>query len=475
MTVDRRLLVIATPVAVVLGALLVASCGGGSTGPQPGVLGTSSTTTTASFATLVGAPTTLTAAAASVAVPDPAGVSNVGGNVMIGAGAGGTAVVTVASVSSTVSTGGPPVSLSSFGRQVQDFSGTTITAQYYVGVTNTGTTPTTVTIPSLTLNVGIGAGQSTGLAHYDPTQPQNGWNQHCAFGTGQVTTNGNSTTYVPGGNGGTWTIYPGTTLWFAPYTYSSSSTASPTPVPTGQPTVVPSPAAVPSSLTGTYIGTATQTGQGSQYLEFSLTQSGSSISGTFAALPSSSNNNGAFGSLSGTVSNGSLSLTASSQYGGGCTTTAVLGTASGTLISGTFNSTGGSNCTGNNSGTFSVVEQSSSLPQLSGTYSGTIDDSHNGSGTLTLPVSTPGTVFSGIATVSFPSNPSAGGTNAVVGFITTATSGEFAVIGSGQQSCNPFGTLTVSNNGGTLVGSYANSSSGNGNSCTGTGSFTISN
>ena len=70
------------------------------------------------------------------------------------------------------------------------------------------------------MGVNIRAGQSAGLAHYDPSQPQNGWNQHCAFGNGQVNTNGNNTVFIPGGgNGGTFTIYPGATLWFAPYTY----------------------------------------------------------------------------------------------------------------------------------------------------------------------------------------------------------------------------------------------------------------
>jgi len=419
---------------------------------------------------------TLTATAQAATLPAVAGVSNVGGNVMIAASGGGTALVTVASATTATAGGGPPVLLSSIDRRgALSFGGTTITPQYYVGVTNTGTTTTTVTIPTLNLNVNVGAGQTTGLAHYDPTVPQNGWNQHCASGSGQVNTNGNTTTYTPGGTGNaTFTIYPGTTLWFAPYTYPSSSTATPSPAPVGQPTVAPSAPPAPASLTGTYIGSAQQTsptGQGSQYLEFAMTQSGSSISGTYAVLPSSAGQGGSFGSLSGTVSNGKATLTATGQYGGTCTTT-LNATASGMLLSGTFaTAQQGQNCGG--SGNFSAVAQSGSLPSVTGNYSGTIKDSNNGNGTITMSTTTPGTVFSGNGAVSFPSNPQAGGTGIIVGFVTSATSGQFAVLNSGSQSCQPNGTLTISNNGATLVGTVNNTGSGN-NSCSGTASFTMS-
>ncbi len=77
----------------------------------------------------------------------------------------------------------------------------------------------------------------------------------------------------------------------------------------------------------------------------------------------------------------------------------------------------------------------------------------------------------------------------IVGFVTSATTGEFAVIdgssggngggngGNSGGSCQPFGTLTISNNGATLTGKYSNSGGGNGSngaSCPGTGTFTIS-
>jgi hypothetical protein len=462
----------------------VAGCSGG-VNTTPVSTTTTPSGSTASFATIAGPPTTLSAAAAAVAVPSVAGTTSVGGSVMIASASGGTAVVTVASVTTSTGAGGPPVLLSSVGRRgAQDFNGTTITPVYYVGVTNTGTSPTTVTIPTLTFNVTVGAGQSTGLAHYDPTQPQNGWNQHCAFGTGQVNTNGNTTTYTPGGTGNAqFTLYPGATLWFAPYTYSSSNTAVPTAPPVA-PTTAPTSAPPPSSLTGTYVGSAQQTSpsqQASQYLEISLTQTGSSVSGTMGVLPASSTEGGFFGPVSGSISNGTLSLSATPQYGGSCPAT-INGTASGMLISGTFSSPA---CAGGNStavsGTFSAVLQSGSLPTLSGTYNGTIKDSTNGSGTISLAVTTPGTVFSGTGTVSYPSNPSANGTSAFVGFVSSATSATFAIIGSGGSNnnnnnggnCQPFGTLTIASGANSFTGTYTNSGSSNG-SCSGTGTFSVS-
>jgi hypothetical protein len=203
------------------------------------------------------------------------------------------------------------------------------------------------------------------------------------------------------------------------------------------------------------------TSQGSQYLQFAVTQSGSSISGTYAVLPSGPNSQGSFGSLSGAVSGGTVTLTATAQFGGSCTTT-LNATASGMMLAGTFASQNTQNCSG--AGNFSAVLQSSSLPSITGNFSGSISDSGNGSGTLTLGVTT----------------PNAGGAGVIVGFVTSATTGEFAVIngtsggtgGGNQGSCQPFGTLTISNNGATLVGNYSNSGSGT-NGCSGTGSFTI--
>jgi hypothetical protein len=465
-------------------AVAIAGCGPGNNSAVAPVTTNTAQTSSVTFATIAGAPTALTTTAQAVTLPTVAGVSSVGGNITIstsGGSAATNAVVTVASATTVGSAGGPPLLLQSSGRRdAKAFSGTTITPQYYVGVTNTGTGPTQVNIPTLNLNVNVGSGQSAGLAHYDPTQPQNGWNQHCAFGSGQVNTNGNTTTFSPGGGGSaTFTIYPGATLWFAPYTYPSSSTATPSPAPQAS-GVVPTPAPPPASLTGTYVGSAMQTSptsQGSQYLQFAVTQSGSSISGTYAVLPSGPNSQGSFGSLSGAVSGGTVTLTATAQFGGSCTTT-LNATASGMMLAGTFASQNTQNCSG--AGNFSAVLQSSSLPSITGNFSGSISDSGNGSGTLTLGVTTPGTVFSGNGNVTFPSNPNAGGSGVIVGFVTSATTGEFAVIngtsggtgGGNQGSCQPFGTLTISNNGATLVGNYSNSGSGT-NGCSGTGSFTI--
>lgn len=458
--------------ALVLPAMTLAGCAGGSVQTTP-LAGASTPTTPTSFATIVGPPSTLSTTSQAVAVPTVAGVSTVGGSIAMSTTSGsGSAVVTVASAASAGSSGGPPATLTASARRsAQDFGGTTIAPQYYVGVTNTGSGPTQVTIPNLSLNVNVQTGQSAGLAHYDPSYPQNGWNQHCAFGSGQVNTNGGTTTFTPGGTGNaTFTIYPGATLWFAPYTYASGSVATPT-APPSSTAVTPTPAPAPASLTGTYVGSAQQTSpssQAAQYLEFTLTQTGSSLSGTYAVLPNAGGQNGSFGSLSGTVSGGNISLTASAQYGGSCTTT-LSGVASGSLVGGTFASAG--QCGG--AGTFSAALQSGSLPSISGNYSGPITDSGNGNGTLTLNVSTPGTVFSGTGTVSFPSNPSAGGSSAIVGFVTSATTGEFAVIGGPGGNCQPNGVLTISNNGGTLAGDYTGGGNGN-NSCSGTGKFTIS-
>lgn len=431
----------------------------------------SSNATPQTFAA-VAAPATLSGSAQSITLPSVPGVSSVGGSVAITSTGAGTAVVTVASSGSAGTAGGPPVSLQSSNRRsAQDFSGNTTTPLYYVGITNTGNSPQQVNISNLNLNTNVPAGQSTGLAHYDPSQPQNGWNQHCAFGSGQVTQNGNQTNYtITTNTNPNFTIYPGATLWFSPYTYPSTS-ASPTPAPQGT-GITPTPAPAPASLTGTYVGNASN-GGGSSYLEFSLTQSGSSLSGIYANPPSGPDS-GSFGQLSGSVSGSTINLTVTQQYGGQCGGgTITNATASGNLIYGNFVQNVSVNCAAQAPQPFSVALQPSNLPSISGNYTGPISDSVNGSGTLTVSVSQPGTVWSGTATVNFPQNPSAGGTDAIVGFVTTTTSGEFAVIGGQNQSCNPFGTITISNNAGTLSGSYSNSGDGS-NGCKGTGTYTIS-
>jgi hypothetical protein len=201
-------------------------------------------------------------------------------------------------------------------------------------------------------------------------------------------------------------------------------------------------------------------------LQIALTQTGANLSGTFAVLPAGPNNQGSFGSLSGSVSGGAVTLTATDEYGGSCTT-ALSANATGALLAGSF--TDQSPCNG--SGIFSAVLQTASLPSLSGTYSGSIDDTENGPGTLTLTITQPGTVFSGTATVSFTNYPTRGGTSALVGFVTNATTAEFGVINSGSSpSCNPVGTFTIGSS--TLTGTYVNSGDPNGG-CTATGSLSL--
>lgn len=448
---------------VALTAVLLATaagCGPGGSSVTP-VVGNAAP---ASFAAVSGAPTTLSGSNQAVSLPTIPGVTSVGGSIIVTANTPVTAVITVSSSSSGGTTGGPPVALESIRRHAQQ-SGSGPTPLYYVGVTNTTNTPQTVTFSTLTLNTtGAPSGSQQGLAHYDPSQPQNGWNQHCAFGSGQVSQNGNNTTFTPNAN---LTIYPGATLWFAPYTIPAGA-AAPTPAPQGS-GVTPTPAPAPASLTGTYVGS--YSGQnGSGYLEIAITQSGSNVTGTYAAPPTGPSSGG-FGLMSGTVAGSTLSLTLIQQYGGNCGGGTVSATASGTLIYGTFTQAVTNSCPPQAPQPFSVALQTANLPAISGTYTGPITDSVNGSGTLTLTVSNPGTVFSGTGTVNYPQNSQANGTNAVVGFVTSATSGEFAVIGGPQQNCNPFGTFTIS--GSTLNGSYGNSGGGNNNSCNGTGSFSI--
>lgn len=467
MHVRARTLHLAAVAIAIAGGLIVASCGGGSNVTMPLASPTPSNAIPTSFATVGGAPTVLSGTNQTVSLPAVPGVPSVGGTMVVTSTQSVTTVVTIASVGAS---GGPPALQSSSRKDAQAINGVPTTPQYYVGVTNTTGTPTQVNFSSLTLGVNVPSGSSVGLAHYDPAQPQNGWNQHCATGS-QVNTNGNNTTFTPNAN---LTIYPGATLWFAPYTYpSSAGTATPPPSGTG---IIPTPAPAPASLTGTYVGSAMQSGQAVQYLEFSLTQSGSSLSGTYAVLPASASQQGSFGSLSGSVSGGVVTLSANAQYGGACVTT-LNGTASGMLIAGTFASQ--SPCSG--SGTFSAVVQTASLPAISGTYTGPIADTQNGAGTLTVSISQPGTVWSGLGTVTFPSNPNAGGTSAIVGFVTNSTTAEFAVIGgngggggnnNNSQSCNPFGTIAI--NGGTLTGTYTNSGGSGNTGCTATGKFTIS-
>ncbi|MGH7660312.1 MAG: hypothetical protein ACRENA_05250, partial [Vulcanimicrobiaceae bacterium] len=272
---------LASGIALAIFGLMV-GCGGSGTTPSSS---SSSNATPQTFAAIAGAPTTLSGSNQSVTLPSVPGVSSVGGSVMVSSTGSGTAVVTIASSASAGTAGGPPVSLQSSNRRsAKDFSGATTTPLYYVGITNTGNSSQQVTVQNLTLNTNVPSGQSTGLAHYDPSQPQNGWNQHCAFGSGQVTQNGNQTTYtITTGTNSNFTLYPGATLWFSPYTYPSTS-ASPTPAPQGA-GVTPTPAPAPASLTGTYVGSFANGSGGTGYLEFSLTQSGSSLSGIYAHPP----------------------------------------------------------------------------------------------------------------------------------------------------------------------------------------------
>jgi hypothetical protein len=462
--------------------LVLAACNGGPTGSS-----VSSSAPTAvpasnlSFASIASAATPLPqGTSGSVALPTITGVSGVGGangdHLVVNAVGAVTAVITLQSSTAFGGGGGPPALQFTNRKDAMAIGGVPVTPLYAVGVTNTGNAPQQVNFSSLTLGTpNLPPGASVGLAHYDPSQPQNGWNQHCAFGPNQVNQNGNTTTFTPNAN---LTLYPGATLYFAPYAYPSSITSAPTPPPAASP--VPPAVTPPPSLTGTYVGSSVQTSPSagpSQYIEFDLTQSGSSLSGTLAVVPNGPNQTGFFGGLSGAITGSSISLTATPQYGGGDCSSAstVTATAAGNLISGTW-STPGCNGQPADGGTFSATLQPSNLPSLAAdTYTGTINDATNGAGTLTLsiPPSSAGTVFSGTATVAFTNCSTCGGQNAFVGFVTSSTSAFFAVIpaSNSNESCSPNGTFTIS--GKTLTGTYTGGGGGNGSSCSGTGSFTV--
>lgn len=463
---------------------VLTACGGGSSSSVPSTGPTAvpqqQTASTLSSTTIAGAQTTLSGSAQSLSLPSIPGVSTVGGansdHFTINAPTGVTAIVTVAGSAEAGTSGGPSVTLSSSGRHVMSIGGVSVTPLYYVGVTNTTGTSTQVTFSSLSLGLGGAppSGASVGLAHYDPSKPQNGWVVDCAFGSSQVTVNGGNVTFLPGGGNFSPTLYPGATLWFAPYEYPSTVTATPSPPPAATP--VPPTATAPPSLTGTYIGSAQQTSptsQSAQYAELQFTQNGSSLTGTLGVVPASSQQGGFFGSLSGTVSGSTVALTATpASFDTNSCGATINAVASGNLIYGTFTSPP---CSGGNdqtvSGTFSFTLQTQALASLSGTYTGSINDSVNGAGTLTFALSQGGTVFSGTGTTTFPSNPSANGSNPVVGFAVNATTAEFFIIETGNDNCSPSGTITV--NGNTLTGTYSGTNAANSSSCTGTGTFSI--
>jgi hypothetical protein len=469
------LVCVSPPLGVFL-LMVLAAC---QNGPTPSVTTSSATAvpqSAISFAPVASAPTALPQSAGQVSLPTIAGLSNVGGangdHLTISNGNGITAVVTLSSSAQFGSSGGPPA-LKFIGRRgAMDINGTPVTPLYAVGVTNTGNAPQQVDFQSLTLGTpGLPQGASVGLAHYDPGKQQNGWNMDCAFGPNQVSQSGNNTTFSPNAN---ITIYPGATLYFAPYAYPSSITSAPTPPPAASP--VPPTVTPPPSLTGTYVGSAQQitpSVEPQQYVEFDLTQSGSSLSGTLAVVPNGPNQGGFFGNLSGTVSGSSVTINATPTYGDSCGGT-FTGTAAGTLISGTVQLSTSGSCSGGTVN-FSATLQPPNLPSLAaGTYTGTISDSVNGPGTLTLDVTTGGTVYSGTATVSFTNCSQCGGSNAFVGFVTNSTTGFFAIIPpvNSQQSCNPNGTFTI--NGKQLSGNYQGSGGNNGSACNGTGTFSVS-
>ena len=108
-------------------------------------------------------------------------------------------------------------------------------------------------------------------------------------------------------------------------------------------------------------------------------------------------------------------------------------------------------------------------PDRIGNVTGTITNTKNGNGTMTLTINQPGTVFSGTATVAFPGNTD---NNAFVGFVVNSTTAQFGVIGNGtQQQCNPFGLITISGN--TLNGKDSNAGDAS-SGCTATGTFSLS-
>jgi hypothetical protein len=108
----------------------------------------------------------------------------------------------------------------------------------------------------------------------------------------------------------------------------------------------------PSSITGTWVGTLVSSTSGTGFTQLTLSQSGSSITGTFAnTFPGATTSS--TGPLTGTL-NGSAFTAALAFIGasGTCTRT-YTGTWSGTALSGTYVASGV--CGNLDSGTFSLT------------------------------------------------------------------------------------------------------------------------
>jgi hypothetical protein len=172
----------------------------------------------------------------------------------------------------------------------------------------------------------------------------------------------------------------------------------------------------------------------------SLTQSGTQVTGTWG------NNFGGFvniGTLSGTVSGNSLSATITSAVPGACTAT-VSGTSSNGILSGTFATT--ENCATSQSGTF-TLNSASAPPTVNGAATGTLDDSIEGSGTMSATIAQSGVMLTGTISDSF------GYSGQLYGVVVGSNVYFDAIPPSGSSECEITASGSLSSN--TLTGTYS--------------------
>lgn len=146
-------------------------------------------------------------------------------------------------------------------------------------------------------------------------------------------------------------------------------------------------------LAASYSGTETVEGL-SGPVSVSLSQNGNQVTGHWGNQFGGLIN---LGTLSGTLNGNSLTATLTSGIAGECSNT-VTATLSGTSITGTFSTVPG--CPAPQSGTF-TLHAGSSLPNLGGSASGTLNDSLMGPGTISGTITQSGVILVGTYSDSF--------------------------------------------------------------------------
>jgi hypothetical protein len=229
---------IAAPLAVLFGALVVASCSGGSTGVNPGVLGTppppvipNSTFSASGSASL----------SSSVTFPSAGGYT---ATAVFPPATNPPATLTTNVSSSALDTSTVPT-LQNLARSPQALRGAqagSITVLYFFRFL-TSSSASFSNAPALTFSVpstSIVSGVSYYLAEYDPLRPSLGWQK--AF-EGPAAVNGTTLTFAAPSPATPLTIIAGVPLYFALYAVSSSA-----PTPTPAPNVTPIPTSVSTTL-----------------------------------------------------------------------------------------------------------------------------------------------------------------------------------------------------------------------------------